>query len=86
MSFRGPEGNSRREPITTAIRMQGAYLMEDSASGVWGFTPSRQDAEGAFTEDAVSGVLGVDDTTTTHEAGLTAILRAPDSALVYTVT
>lgn len=84
MSFRGPEGNSRREPITTAVRMQTAYLMQDPTSGVWGFTTNVREAEAAFTEDAASGVLGVDTSTTTHEAGMSVLIRG--SATVVPIT
>ena len=84
MSFREPEGNTRREPVTTAIRIQGAYLMQD-ASGVWGFTSDRTEAEGAFAAGA-SGVLGIDDAVTVHESGLTVRLVGASRALVYTVS
>lgn len=56
--------NQWREPNPTKVGGAAARLYPaQDASGVWGWTPDPSEAEGIIDTD--TGVLGVDDTTTT---------------------
>lgn len=59
MSFRGPEGNSRREPITTAVRVRSGVLRLVDSRWVLD-TDSRATADGYLVIDA-DGRPAVDD-------------------------
>ena len=64
MSFRAPEGNSRREPITTAVRIVSGVLRMES--GKWGLDTDRSAEPDGYL--AISdGKYGADDTATSGE-------------------
>ena len=61
MSFRGPEGNTRREPITTALRIRPGALVASASGYGWAFDTDRTAvAEATLVAGTVGGAAADD--------------------------